>query len=295
MTQGGMARCGAKMLAILLACRVLLLTAPAGATISDLTKWTLVEDPAHPNFSASTQNAILPSSATLLASGGPIPAGTDIGYQTVDGNTPATSTMGYAFDPTTDFSLAIDFDWTFPTASLGQLAIGFGLGEDGDGVNSAGAVMVANDGAIVPAVAGGARVGDADYMTPLPIGPHFGSTGSFFASFDAATGSVTLGIGAAGAVAPAFSNVYVGIQDMWDPAMLDDKLLLASFFLRSDDVLFTPWQSGSSQAIFSNFRILEGEAVRISQESAVPEPGTGSLALLALAFGLSRRRYRRQV
>lgn len=264
----------------------------ANATLSDFTNWTPVEDPAHPSFGYSAVAA----AATLTAAGGPIPAGTDVGYQSVDGNTPATSTSGYAFATTADFSLAIDFDLSFSNTPTGQLAIGFGIGEDSDGMNSAGALLLANNGVIIPAVAGGARVGDVDYMTPLPIGLHFSSTGSFFASFEAATGNVTLGNGAAGAAVPAFTNTFAGIQDLWDPAMLDDKLLLASFFLRSDDVGAPEWTSGNAEAVFSNFRVLAGSAVSLAPTNpptvtAAPEPSAAVLALIA-ALGLLVRRCR---
>ena len=73
------------------ACLLLLLqNITAAGPISDLNTWTLVEDPAHPNFSSSVDS---PSQITLSASGA-VPNATDIGYQSVDGATPGTSTSG---------------------------------------------------------------------------------------------------------------------------------------------------------------------------------------------------------
>lgn len=102
----------------------------AQADVTDFGTWSLVEDPAHPGFSATAHG----TSATLSAADLAIPAGTDIGYQSVNGSTPQTSTSGFYFRPDADFSLAIDYAWTFSNSPSGFLGLGFGIGEDSDAV-----------------------------------------------------------------------------------------------------------------------------------------------------------------
>ena len=79
----------------------------ARAAVIDFSTWTPVADPAHPGFSSSV--SVDGSSATLSAADLAIPAGTDIGFQSVDGSRPATSSNGFFFRPDEDFSLAIVF------------------------------------------------------------------------------------------------------------------------------------------------------------------------------------------
>jgi len=70
-----------------------------------------------------------------------------------------------------------------------------------------------------------------------------------------------------------------GIQNQWDNAPL-----LASFFLRSDDLLGPTWNGGTATAVFSNFRVEAGNAL------AIPEPAAASLCVIGLAALTLRRR-----
>jgi hypothetical protein len=119
-----------------------------------------------------------------------------------------------------------------------------------------------------------ARVDDQN-QTPMPV-PVLGSLlGTLFAAYDSDTGDVTLGASRTqGAASPSGNATFSGIQRRWDPGDL-----LASFFLRSDGALGTPWQGGEATAVFSNLRVLAGTPTEI-----VPVPG--SLALMALGLGI---------
>ena len=178
--------------------------------------------------------------------------------------------QGKAFDPAADFSIAIDYDLNLPLTAFGGLAIGFGIGEDIDGMNSAGAVITSN-GPLTIAAGGAARVNDVTQV-PAFLGLMPPKTGSFFVSYEAATGDVTVGIGAAGAASPSSDATFAGLQNSWN-----DTPLLTSFFLRSDNSVGLPWTSGSADAVFGNFRVLSGTPTAIN----IPEPS--SLAILALA------------
>jgi hypothetical protein len=248
----------------------------ASAAITDLTTWTQVQDPPHGNFTASAT----PTAATLLAGNGAVPSGTDIGYQSVNGLTPALSSAGYAFNPAASFSVAIDFAMTFANSPTGALAIGFGIGEDGNGANSAGAVMFTANGTPQLFFGGAARIDDVTQPAQAILVPASAS-GTLFASYDAASGNITLGAAPTmSAVAPLGTTTFTGIQNSWD-----DTDLITSFFLRSDSTLGPAWQGGNGQAVFSNFRVLSGSPV------VVPEPsGLAMLALTATAFARRRRR-----
>jgi hypothetical protein len=80
-----------------------------------------------------------------LASGGPVSPATDIGYQSVNGNTAGSSSLGYAFDAGSDFALAIDFAVSFGSNPSGTLGIGFGIGEGINGADSAGMALLLNN------------------------------------------------------------------------------------------------------------------------------------------------------
>ena len=241
-------------------CLPLVSTTCAHAAVSDLSGWTLVEDPPHAFFSASATA----SEATLSATGGPIPIGTDIGYQSIDGNTTTTSSAGYAFSPLADFAVAIDFDLSFTSAS-GALGLGFGIGEDGNGENSAGAALVALNGGPFLNFFGAARVNDVT-LSPQFTGLGVSLTGSLFATYDAASGDITLGASQSqSAASPAATTVFSGLQTQWAGTGL-----LTSFFIRSDDVpIFAPngWTGGSAQAVFSNMRVLSGTPVPMASST----------------------------
>jgi len=255
----------------------------ANASINDFNTWTLVEDPDHANFTASIDS---PSQLTLTAGDGEVAAGVDIGYQSVNGATASGSTQGYAFDPAQDFALSVAFNFDFGAGpDVGELAIGFGIGEDAGGENSAGVTVYTKDGSLaaVPitgAYFGAARVNDAT-QSPLPLTDLSDMNGRFFVSYDAASGSVTVGVAdSPSATVADSSTTFAAIQPSWPGGFL-----LASMFLRSDGVLGQNWQSGGADAAFSDLRVDEGAAVLL-----VPEPT--SLVLLA-GTGLAAIRRRR--
>ena len=122
------------------------------ADIADFTNWYVIQDPPDENFTYSVSS----SQASLFAGAGAIPVGTDIGFATINGNTAASSSAGYIFDPNADFLLAIDYDLSFASAS-GALGLGFGVGEDVEGMNSAGIALITNNGAPVLNFGGAAQ------------------------------------------------------------------------------------------------------------------------------------------
>lgn len=237
----------------------------SAAPITDLTSWTLTEDPPHPNLSLVLQSPL----EFGLRADGAVPSGADIGAATVDGPDVAGSTAGYYFDPSNDFHVAIDFDLTSVSAT-GAGGIGFGIGEDTAGVDSAGVGLAILNGApLLFATAG--RVNDVTQAPETLVGG-FGR-GRFFVEYRSATGDVVVGVNATpGAAAPAVVETINAIQTAWD-----DQPLLASFFLRSQAVNPLPaLTSGTIDAVFSNFEVLAGTPI------AVPEPTTGSLAILGV-------------
>ncbi len=244
---------------------------------SDFTQWTPVADPPNSNFSSAAS----PMLATLSAADAAIPAGVDIGFQSVDGPTVAQSSRGFRFDPQSDFSLAIDYSFSFSNSPAGLLGIGFGIGEDGSGQNSAGVALATLNGSPYLFFGGAARVNDSEQLLPLLPLTAATAQGTLFVSYEASSGNVLVGAsGIASASAPQTSGVFAAIQNQWQ-----DEDLMASFFLRSQSQSGLPaWQGGgTADAVFSNFRILSGNAI------AVPEP-SGMLAVsLAAALACLRR------
>jgi hypothetical protein len=244
----------------------------ASAAITDFDQWTLVEDPGHPGFSA-VSNA---TSAMLSAGNTAIPAGTDIGYQSVNGSTVQTSSQGFFFSPHADFSLAINYEWTISNNASGLLGIGFGIGEDSDGKNSAGVSMVTVSGSPFLTFGGAARVGDLT-QTPIQLSTNASLVGTLFVEYQASSGDVSFGASRTiNSAAPEDSETFSGIQNQWT-----DENLMASFFVRSDAAppLIQNWQGGQADVTFGNLRILSGSPV------AVPEPSCiavlGALGILA--------------
>ena len=217
--------------------------ATAAADITDFNTWTQVEDPAHPNFESSVDSA---SQITLTASGGPIPAGTDIGYQTINGLTPATSTQGYYFDHNFDFSVAVDFNMNFSNAN-GVLAFGFGIGEDQDGMNSAGVTLVTIDG-MPSSFAHASRINNENNEVGQITGPTPQTSARMITTYDASSGDIVVGVSTNNDDIAEGSYTFAGLQEAWS-----DGNLMVSFFIRSDEVLtFEPWQSGSSNTTVTN-------------------------------------------
>lgn len=254
----------------LLASVFLLPSGLAGAAlINDLSTWTEYEDPPSAAMSATIESGV-----ARLGAKGAVSSGTDVGYASVDGPDVAGSTSGYYFDPAADFSIAVDFDQSAST-SIGGGAIGFGIGEDRDGRNSAGVVLGFVNGAAV-VFASGARVNDVD-LPALPLVSGF-SVGRFFVEYRSAVGDVIVGVNATpGASAPSVQATIAGVQNLWG-----DDPLLVSFFLRSQAVSPIPaLSSGSVTALFSGFEVLSGSPITIPEPTAA---ALASLALLASSF-----------
>ena len=262
-------------------------TQASAASITDLTTWALLEDPPHPGMTAFVSG---PTSAMLDASG-PVPSGTDIGYASVNGADVASSTSGYYFDPASDFAVAIDFD-IVTRSTTGAGGIGFGIGEDTNGTDSAGVGLGFIDGVPISFSTAG-RVGNADEPLQLfSTGPDASSTvggavmdadGRFFVEYDASSGDVIVGVSTTpGAATPDETKTLTGIATQWD-----DEPLLVSFFSRSQSVLVVPGiQSGLIRTTFSDVTVLSGTPI-----PAVPEPTSLALVTgLAALVTLSRRR-----
>jgi hypothetical protein len=253
----------------------LLFCATSVADLTDFNTWTLVEDPADPSFSGSIVSS---SQIVLSANGGPIPAGTDIGYQSVNGLTALSSTQGYYFDPSSDFSVAVDFSMNFTNAA-GLLAFGIGIGEDQNGMNSAGVTLVTN---------GGAPLSYGYASRTNDINQEFGALGGtpqsaarMITSYDAASGDIVVGVSTNADDIAESSFTFAGLQNDWT-----DSGLIVSFFIRSDQILvFNPWQSGASNTNVTNLRVLSGSRV-----AAVPEPQSAGLLIGLSVYLVSRRR-----
>lgn len=250
----------------------------ARAAITDFTSWRKVTDPSTPYMTSSVDSA---SQITVSVADHAIGGYTDLGYQSVDGNTAASSTNPEnAFSPAASFHLAIDYNVSLVNA-LGGLAIGFGIGEDINGANSGGVVFFMPNGTPVgspedPVFFMAGRINDNN-VWPQSVLQAEQLTGSMFVSYDAATGNITGGIGNAGGSAPLYTATLAGIQNSWT-----DALLFPAFFVRSESFLTGQgWTSGTASIVFSNFRVLP-----------VPEPS--SLTLLAwslLAIPFARHKF----
>jgi hypothetical protein len=240
----------------------------SAASITDFSQWTRIADPPDPNMTGSITGG--GTSASLVATG-VVPSGTDIGYASVNAGTVSGSTTGYYFSPASSFEVAIDFDLQSALV-IGGVGIGFGIGEDTGGVDSAGVAMAAVNGSPVAYGTAG-RVNDVD-QSPTLFATSPTLTGRMFIRYESATGSVVAGIGPAGAVAPVETQTLTAIQNLWD-----DEPLIVSFFLRSQAISVIPAHtSGMTTAVFSNFAVLSGTPI------LVPEPAAAALAISVLAL-----------
>jgi len=249
----------------------------SASSITDLTTWTLVQDPAHERMTAFVN----PLGDASLNANGPVPSGTDIGYASIDGPDVASSSAGYYFDPSSSFSVAIDFV-LLTRSTTGAAGIGFGIGEDAGGADSAGIGLGAINGQPVAFSTAG-RINDVDQplqlLTTTPTvstsggGAIVGSSGRFFVEYDSITKNVILGVSTTpGAASPSETQTLAAIGAAWDA-----DPLLVSFFLRSQSISIIPAiQSGLVRATFSNFEVLSGTPI------SIPEPHSAALATLAL-------------
>lgn len=244
----------------------LLVCTAVHAQFTHLDRWFLVEDPPHPGLNASISGTGAASSATLTAANVAIPSGTDIGYKAFNGNLADDATAGYYFDPANDFSIAIDYDLSISGTELG---IGFGVGEDGNGENSAGIVLLrtVNSGFTVIGIGAASRTNDID-DTPVALGlASTGTTddGSLFVTYTASTGTISVGRSASpGAATPGTTHDFTGYQNGWN-----DRGMLVSFFLRSQGST-----GGTATAVFDNLRVLSGTPTGIAPKvSSVTKNG----------------------
>jgi len=259
-----------KLLPLLLAMAGMVFASPA-----DFTTWTLAEDPPDANLNGSATV----STATLTSGPLAVADTRDVGFQSTSGNTVSGSSGGFYFSHTEDFTVAIDFDLSFSSA-VGGLGLGFGIGEEGSGENSAGVGLLSVNG-IVTGYAGASRINDVT-QTPSPISIGGPSSGTLLVTYTASSGDIQVGYNASkNAGTMTNSTVLSGLQNSWN-----DQGLLVSFFIRSDDTAGTAWTSGTGTGEFENFRILNGTATMI------PEPATFTMMLTAfLTLYLIRRRF----
>ena len=119
---------------------IVIFPSEAMGTITNFTSWTLTQDPAHALLGGLSTS----DSATLTAGNGVIAAGPDVGFASVNGTTVSNSTSGSFFSSASDFSLAINYNLAaaFPFGfGTSAIFIGFGIGEDIAGVDSAGITL----------------------------------------------------------------------------------------------------------------------------------------------------------
>lgn len=244
--------------------------------ISNFTNWEIYGDPVDANMTGSAT-----ADEAQLNATGPVSSGTDIGFSSVNGRTVNDASNGYFFSPASDFEIAVDYDLSHASA-MGGFGLGFGIGEERTGENSAGIGMATNNGAPLLTFAGAARVNNVT-QTAQFTGLSSTLSGSMFVSYDAATGDITLGASTtqAGSL-PEDSVTYAGVQNQWN-----DNSLMASFFIRSQAIpVFAPngFEAGTADAIFSNFRVINGQPI------AVPEPNFLVFGSLSFLFVMTKRR-----
>jgi len=177
--------------------------------------------------------------------------------------------------------VAVDFTLSLDSA-VGGLGIGFGIGEDRDGANSAGVALLTTNGFALAPFTAVARVNDVNQ--PLDTVLAAQTSGRLIVSYTAAGGDVQVGVSTDGDEVPEGISTFAGIQNSWN-----DELLIPSFFMRSDGTLGSAWTSGTAEAVFSDFHVIEGTPVVLPV--TIPEPS--SLCLLGFAMPiLLYRRFR---
>lgn len=243
---------------VLRALPLLILPSTAISQVSRLDRWFFVQDPPSAELTASRTGSGSATQAVLTASNTAIPSGTDIGYKSFNQNTASESSAGYTFSPASDFNIAVDYQITFTGANALNLGIGFGVGEDANGVDSVGVALARGQAFTftVMAIGATARVNDVTQpITQLGAAANNASdAGSFFVSYTAATGTIAVGRSASpGANAPTLTKSFDGIQNQWH-----DRDLIVSFFMRSEG-----WTGGDAVATFKNLRVLSGSAQSI--------------------------------
>lgn len=262
---------------VLRALLLIFLTSAAESQVSRLERWFPVQDPPHAGLSASRTGSGSATRVVLTASNVAIPSGTDIGYKSFNGNTANDSSAGYAFNPASDFNVAVDYEITFTGGNALNLGIGFGVGEDANGVDSLGVALVRAQVSIIPGfpitligIGATARVDDITQpLTQLGIAANNSSdAGSFFVNYTAATGTIVVGRSASpGANAPTLTKVFASLQNQWN-----DRDLIVSFFMRSEG-----WTGGTAVATFSNLRLLNGVAISVPPKIKSIDHQSGSL------------------
>lgn len=252
------------------------------ASFTNFTDWTSFDDPPNANFSSSSTS----TSATFNAANGPIPTGTDIGFASIDENTAATSTQGFVFSTTSSFTLAVSYNLIL-NAAVGNIGLGFGIGEDVTGMNSAGVAFQSADTGFgrFNGVAGAARVNDVGIGGTPALASFVDANGTMFLTYDGTNGNITLGwadaVDSLSASVPDITFTGSTVSDNWN-----NEPLLVSIFMRSDATGGSAWTSGTAEGVFSNLRVISGSPI------VVPEPSSALLASLGLGF-LALRRQRR--
>ncbi|MEM7622165.1 MAG: hypothetical protein AAF235_03075 [Planctomycetota bacterium] len=253
------------------------LAQPADAQVADLRTWSVTEDPPNPFFEVGPVSAgaiVLRAVDASAAPLGIIPAGTDLGFQSIDGLTVASSTAGTAFRADEAFRVAIDYSAAFFDAGTG-LSFGFGIGEDRAGVSSGGAAVRTQSGAPVnpfgqgPA-GGAATVNDSStiaFFTPPVCAESSSLSGSLHVIYDPVAGILTTGWGPPGSAAPTSSGDLPVVQFVGgaDATRWSGADLAAAFFVRSDLItvpflptVSSPWSTGLAEVTFSNVRVVSG-------------------------------------
>ena len=189
---------------------------------------------------------------------------------------------GYYFDPSTSFSIAIDFDTSLRrSGGRGFGVLGFGINEQQSGGDSFEVTLGFRDILLRDFIATGYANGAVQQRRALNGigGSSAYETGRFFIEYDSLTRSVVVGASAT----PGSSTPTATARLQGNQQQPNDTPLIASFFFRAEEEGFrTGILSGRYQTVFSNFEVLSGSPIAV-----VPEPTTllatlGALGVLAV-------------